>query len=540
MERSGDNVIGGRYRLTEVKGATRFSETWAGADDRGNPVMVSLLRPIELQRFLQDMETAAMVRHPAVAPVLDYGVEGGRCFVVTERIDGVDLAELMASPDPLPAETVARYGEAAAAGLAALHASGLVHGRVRPKNMVRTDDSVVLVGAGYSGSMPRWSLTFGEPASEAYFLSPEQARGLEPDASSDVYALGASLYQLATGSAPFEAANAGEVANAHLKTHVVPPRSLNHDVPLALEGVILRALAKDPGRRFSSAEEMRRALAEIVQPAGEEAAGALTGVPAGARLRRPRLVEIERKAWWRRNAAWPALLVVPAVLLGVVAAVWATGALVSGTLVPDLRGMTLTQAEHVLDRTGLALGRVTADAGVDPGGPNAWVISQTPKGGGDTERGTKVDLRLGATHPTVPDLTGMTEEQAQATLSAAGFKAGDVTRVRRPGALDGTVVGQDPAAGAPLQRGGVVGLILASSRASGVPDVVGYLQSEAVRTLRRAGYTAVVQHAANSAPKGTVISQYPEAGQRAEPGAPVTIVVSDGESSPPDQGQGTI
>ena len=78
MERSGDNARSAAATASaEVKGATRFSETWAGADDRGNPVMVSLLRPIELQRFLHDMETAAMVRHPAVAPVLDYGVEGG-------------------------------------------------------------------------------------------------------------------------------------------------------------------------------------------------------------------------------------------------------------------------------------------------------------------------------------------------------------------------------------------------------------------------------------------------------------------------------
>ena len=142
-------------------------------------------------------------------------------------------------------------------------------------------------------------------------LLPEPGAGARPRARCVLGRLraGASLYQLATGSAPFEAANAGEVANAHLKTHVVPPRSLNRDVPLALEGVILRALAKDPGRRFSSAEEMRQALAEHPAAcAARRSRGALTGVPAGARLRRPRLVETERKAWWRRNAVWPALL----------------------------------------------------------------------------------------------------------------------------------------------------------------------------------------------------------------------------------------
>ena len=321
---------------------------------------------------------------------------------------------------------------------------------------------------------------------------------------------------------------------------MVPPRSLNRDIPLALEGVILKALAKEPSRRFRSADEMRQALASVLASAAEDVPATRKRPQTVARLRRARLVPAQTRPWWRRSAVWPALLIVTSAALGLLTAFWATGALASGTMVPDLRGMTLSQAHHVLEATGFNLGRVTADTGIDPHGPNAWVIGQSPDGGGDAREGTAVDLRIGATHPTVPDVGGLTEAEARAKLGAAGFEVGHVTKVRRPGALEGTVVGQEPAAGAPLRRGGAVELVLASRSASGVPDVVGYRQSEAVRTLRRAGYTPVVQHAANSAPKGTVISQYPEPGQRTDPGAPVTIVVSDGEQPAPGGGEGTI
>ena len=204
MDALGGNLIGGRYRLGEQRGSSRFGETWSGRDERGNDVVVTLVRPTDPGRFLPDMAEAATIRHPNLAPVVDYGCEGRDCFVVTERIEGTDLAVLMASPDPLPPETVALVGEAAAAGLSALHAAGLVHGRVQPKHLVKTDEGACLVSALYSDSLPTWRTMFTEPASDAYFLSPEQVRGLRPEPASDVYALGATLYQLSTGRPPFE------------------------------------------------------------------------------------------------------------------------------------------------------------------------------------------------------------------------------------------------------------------------------------------------------------------------------------------------
>ncbi|HOQ98473.1 MAG TPA: tetratricopeptide repeat protein [Anaerolineae bacterium] len=230
-------------------------------------------------RIRASARLAALLHHPHIVPLYDLHCEGELCYLVAEHVPGPTLAERLeaarAGGERLPLAEVLRVAQAMGAALSYAHSRGAVHGQVQPAHIVFTSGGEpALAGFGLAGLAEGMGFTewLNSPISPAY-LSPEQCRGQAATPASDIYALGATLYEMATGERPFSAVSPLDVAIKQASEPPRPPRELAPELPAAVERTILRALAKDPAGRYASAAEMIDSLS-AAPAAGAGAVGA--------------------------------------------------------------------------------------------------------------------------------------------------------------------------------------------------------------------------------------------------------------------------
>ena len=220
-----------------------------------------------LERFRREALAAARLTHPHIVSIYDTGTDESsdleRHFIVMEYCGGGTLAALISREGPLDPGRVSSIGAAICDALSYAHANDVIHRDIKPGNVLLSDDGTVKVGdfgiakAAFTG---KELTTSGSLLGTVSYISPEQARGEEPDERSDLYSLGVVLYELAVGRTPFSAETPLATAMLHIKEPPVPPRSLRAGIPRDLEEVILSTLAKDPNDRPATAEELRSSL----------------------------------------------------------------------------------------------------------------------------------------------------------------------------------------------------------------------------------------------------------------------------------------
>jgi beta-lactam-binding protein with PASTA domain len=516
-----EKVFAGKYRAIRDMSSDASGRTWLAAGPVGE-VVVKVMRPPDAEStelIEEDVELVSGVRHPALPAIIEWGHQDGDFYVVREYVAGTDLKKELDVQGRFAPYTVARYGSAAAEALAALHERGVAHGNVRTANLIRTpSDEVKLAGGGLGMRNVATELGGGAPASAAAYLAPERVEGGPPSPVSDIYALGAVLYELTAGRPPFEGESAAVVADHQLHSNPVPLSTLDPEVPTSLESVIMKALEKSPGARWPSAEEMRAALDGVEQ--------AESPVPTPAPEEAP-----ARKSG--RGGMWIAI-VIALVALVALGAAWALGLFGGGgTAVPGVVGKTLPEARAALTVAGLDVGVVTY-AGVPVAGVADGLVSeQAPIAGSKAPAGTKVDLILaGREMVSVPLTTGRTQADASSLIQQAGLTVGTITTVATTSVGAGIVTSQSPGPESQAAKGTSVDLWVAQApTVATVPDVVGLEEADANSTLVNAGFSVdVVDASSSSVTKGLVIDQAPTAGVTAQPGSTVTIRVSTGPS----------
>ncbi len=252
-----------RYEIREHLGDGSTATVYKAHDERlGREVAIKLLLPhvreTTRKRFFQEANAAAQLNHPNIMALYDIDEEDERHFLVTEYVDGLTLTSYI----PASAEMVVNLGVQIARALHYAHEREIIHRDIKPANIkVTTSGMIKIMDLGLA--LPREAkrvtahgMVIGTPA----YLSPEQAQGQKLDSRTDIYSLGIVLYEMITGQLPFNADDIGALLLQQVKQPPPPPRLMIPDLPVELEGIILKALEKNPVRRFQTAGALAEAL----------------------------------------------------------------------------------------------------------------------------------------------------------------------------------------------------------------------------------------------------------------------------------------
>lgn len=312
-------LIAGRYELEELVGSGGMSSVFR-AYDRLLERRVALKVLHEqytrdgdyVERFRREARAVARLGHANIVTVIDRGEQDGRQFIVFEYLEGENLKQLLRRTGPLPTRRALELASQIADALSFAHGHGIVHRDVKPQNVLLNGDEQAKVtdfGIARSVDVQQGLTQTGTVLGTSDYIAPEQARGRQVDAQSDVYSLAAVLYELLTGEVPFPGENFVAVALRHINEPVPSVLGRRPDVPLRLEAALQRAMAKDPAERFSSMDAFRAELEACLAGLGAEADADPTMIVTRPALR----AGDERRARARRRVR-PALFTALGVL----------------------------------------------------------------------------------------------------------------------------------------------------------------------------------------------------------------------------------
>jgi serine/threonine-protein kinase len=533
-------VFGRRYRVTERIGTGGMADVYKAVDETlGRTVAVKVMHtryaddPEFVQRFRHEASAAANLSHPSIVNIYDYGVEDGTYYIVMELVRGTDLKAVVKEQGALDPVKVAEYGVQVCSALSVAHGYGIIHRDIKPQNIVLTPGGTIKVmDFGIARAVDSDSTQTGSVLGTAQYVSPEQAQGRKLGPESDLYSLGVVLYELATGKLPFDGDTPVSVALKHVNDEAPAPRTINPRIPPALEAVIIKAMQKDPTRRYRSADEMRDDLQRVVAGRAVSAQPRVDDTTVMPVVERSASEpQITRQQPRRETNPWIWVGVAALVLLLGVGVAWVSG-LIGGTLrVPDTTGMSVVDARSTLTGLGLTVGQEQPRS--DPTVPKDAVISSNPPAGTVVDKGQAIDLVVssGPEMVVVPDVVGSTESSAVVALQDAGFQVDPLyTREFNSKYKAGIVFNTDPPVRSEAPKGAKVHLwISQGTEMAAVPFVVDLTQADATTELNAKGFTVkVVPKADAVVAKGSVIDQKPAGGNQAAKGSQVTIYVSTG------------
>jgi serine/threonine-protein kinase len=278
------NIIG-NYKIEQKLGEGGMGAVYKGVDMMlEREVAIKALRP-ELasqtqvvERFRSEAVTLAKLNHPNIATLYNFFRQGDEFYMVLEFVRGTTLDQIISERGAMPAEQAVPLFCKVLDGIDHAHEMGIVHRDIKPANMMLTDKGALKVlDFGIARILGTARMTkAGHLIGTIEYMAPEQVKGLETDARSDIYSLGMLLYEMLTGRVPFDIQNEFELMKAQIEQMPVPPRQINPGIPPEVEGAIMRAIAKDPIERYQTAGDFRAVLLS----AGFASTGALNSVTA--------------------------------------------------------------------------------------------------------------------------------------------------------------------------------------------------------------------------------------------------------------------
>jgi len=532
-------MLDGRYRVLRRIGSGGMAVVWLADDTHlQRQVALKVLHPQFVQddefvaRFQREAEAAAGLQHPNVVAVFDRGEADGTPYIAMQYLEGPTLKQLI--DKGLAPEEAVRLIRQVLEGARFAHRHGIVHRDLKPQNVIVDGEGKATVtdfGIARAGvsEITQAGSVMGTP----HYLSPEQAQGLEVTAVSDLYSIGVMLYEALTGRVPFEGDSAVAVAMKQVSQPPQRPSSIDPQVSPALDAAVMRALEKEPGRRFQNADAFIAALdAALKEPGGGQGTAAFAPLPPTVASPEDEIEEEERRRrWW--------LLVAAAILIGLLIGFALTRDTTTG--VPNVTGSPESTAITILHEHGFGIGEIKR---VEREAPANTVLEQDPAASPPADEASldcsflsffcskpKVTLTVssGPGSGAVPSTAGLSTAAAEKKLEEAGFKA-RVEPQPSEKVEEGLVIHSEPSGGETATRGTDVVLFVSSGpKLATVPVLVGTQRSVAVQQIRSRGFVPSVEERESSSPAGQVTRQAPSAGSQLPAGSTVSIVVSKGE-----------
>ncbi|MEU6309572.1 Stk1 family PASTA domain-containing Ser/Thr kinase [Streptomyces sp. NPDC047014] len=580
--------LGGRYELSHVLGRGGMAEVYLAHDTRlGRTVAVKTLRadlardPSFQARFRREAQSAASLNHPAIVAVYDTGEDYvdniSIPYIVMEYVDGSTLRELLHSGRKLLPERTLEMCIGILQALEYSHRAGIVHRDIKPANVMLTrTGQVKVMDFGIARAMGDSGMTMTQTAAvigTAQYLSPEQAKGEQVDARSDLYSAGCLLYELLCVRPPFVGDSPVAVAYQHVREEPQPPSNFDPEITPEMDAIVLKALVKDPDYRYQSADEMRAdieacldgqpvAAAATMGAAGygypdqghgygpqggyDQPTTALRTADPGAQTSMmPPMPPgdggygygdqghggYDQNPRRQKKSKASTILLVAAGVLVLVGAILIGRALLGGQAdnrptVPKFVGQTLEQASRSGDNVGLKVVKGAEEPCADQ--PKGNVCKQNPAEGTKAADGSTVTVTIsvGAPKEAVPNVVNLSFEEAEKALKEKGFQVD--RKQQESNRTPGTVLDQTPKGGE-AERNSVVVLTVAKeiSKAE-VPELKGKTRDDAEKALKAVNLKlgSVTETETPGAAPGTVVGQQFAAGQQIEVNKTVNITIA--------------
>ena len=522
-------VLGKRYAVLSKIGAGGMADVYKGRDQMLNRyVAIKVLKKqfredkAFISKFRTEAQSAGGLAHPNIVNVYDVGEDRGLNYMVMELVEGITLKEYIERKGRLSHKETISIAIQMCSGIGAAHASGIIHRDIKPQNIIISKDGKVKVtDFGIAKAITSNTVSTNAMGS-VHYTSPEQARGGFSDQRSDIYSIGITLFEMVTGQVPFDGETTVEVAMKHLQQEITPPSELVPDIPYSLEQIILKCTQKSSERRYESTGALIQDLKHsLVDPDGDFVViPPIGGMTDTVIMTDKDLDDIRNgngdeeydtdeydtdtmygnddndedyenyESGRGADEVNPHMHKIMKILTIVVVAI-----------IVLILVFTVGKAAGVFKSFG---GITTQD---------------------EEDKSGKV---------TVPDVRGMSEEDAKALLNKKGLGIQVVTRKESKKYKAGKISKQTPEAGEKVSKHTKIEVVVSSGLVGSkkaIPDVRGMSETEAQNELEEAGFkvTSSFQYD-DSVESGKVISTTPEAGTKAEKGSTVTMLVSQGSN----------
>ncbi|MDK8478558.1 Stk1 family PASTA domain-containing Ser/Thr kinase [Corynebacterium pseudodiphtheriticum] len=533
-----------RYELGEIIGSGGMSDVYAAQDTLlGRDVAVKMLRSEMArdmnfrERFRREARNSSKLNHPNIVAVYDTGEETidgiGIPYIVMERIHGNTLRDLLRNDGPMSPQEAAEILQPVCSALQASHDAGIIHRDIKPANIMLTNTGMVKVmdfGIARAlddstSAMTQTSAVIGT----AQYLSPEQARGKNADARSDVYALGCVLYEAITGGTPFQGETPFAVAYQHVQEDVTPPSERMPEIDLAptallnVDAVVMTSMAKHPGDRYQSAAEMGQDLELLSRGSVTQAARAHVA-PSQEQFPTQTVGYPETHAA-QPQQAYPetAMAGAPGPASAAGTAAGAAGALPSNAAGAHTAPPTATTAKPSSHLRWLVAFIVIALLVIGAG--YAWSVLNNR----DSRR--QSDNLAQSETVSVPNIIGLERNEAIAKLEEVGLRP-EIVDAPDPEVPEHHVVRTNPSVGSQLQRNTTVTVTVSTGKEdTQVPRLVNMTPQEASAALAEVGLELepeVDEEFSDSVEQGRITRHEPAAGANLPKGSRVRVTISRG------------
>ena len=605
--------LGKRYEVLSKIGAGGMADVYKGKDHMLNRYVAIKVLKKEfkedenfVRKFRSEAQAAAGLIHPNVVNVYDVGEDRGLYYMVMELVEGITLKEYIDKKGRLSHKETISIAIQMCTGIGVAHAANIIHRDIKPQNIIISKDGKVKVtDFGIAKAMTSNTISSNAMGS-VHYTSPEQARGGFSDQKSDIYSIGITLYEMVTGQVPFDGDSTVSVAIKHLQEEITPPSEIVPDIPYSLEQIILKCTQKNGERRYKNTDELiqdlKRSLVDpdgdfvIIPPLGnadtviitdeelddirssydeeddfdeydedeygdeeefdeydedddeydeyddDEEYGGKGKKGKGSDDVNPRMKKVMK-----------ILTIVVAIIIVfiLVFAIGKAAGIFKGGFgidtvdtdekakvkVPNVVGMTEDEAKKTLNKKGLGFKVVAREESKKY--EEGTVSKQKTEAGKRVAKNTTIQVVVSSgligDEITVPDVSNMSESEAQKALEDAGFEKITSDFAYSDSVAEGDVIGTTPAANAKATKDTeIVMKVSKGSEKKTVPNVVGQQDGDAQNAITAAGLTVgtVTYEYYDDVPKGQVVSQTVAGGKKVAPGTSVGLTISSGPKPP--------